>query len=111
MSSKDNFKKRTKNKRFSHIKPLIQNLVKPINFDNDIFKEICFLWKNLYEINGQINKNSKPLFLKNKILMVSVTNSSFIQEFQFIKDEIISSLNNSLGQQIIIDIKFRLGNG
>lgn len=111
MSSKDNFKKRGKNKRFSHIKPLIENLVKPLNYDNDIFKEICFIWQHLSDISDQINKNSSPLFLKNGILMASVTNTAFIQEFQFMKDTIKSRINESLGNQAVKDIKFRLGNG
>jgi hypothetical protein len=106
LNFQDNFKKRTKNKRFSHIKPFIENLVTPLTFDNDIFKEICFLWSDLDQV---INQNSAPVSIKNGILLVKVSSSPFIQELQYLKDEIQNALNTSLGQKTVKDIRFRLG--
>lgn len=99
-----NFKKRAKNKRFSHIKSLIENLVDPIVFDDNAFKEITSIWPSFED---WISLNSTPLSLKNGTLNVKVPGSAFIQELQFSKDQIISHLNSHLGEGKIKNIKFK----
>ncbi|MGE4519249.1 MAG: DUF721 domain-containing protein [Desulfobacteraceae bacterium] len=99
----NNFKKRARNKRFSHIRPLIQEIVKPIAFDEDALKEISSVWASFDE---WISSGSFPVSLKNGLLTVKVPGSAFIQEIQFSKDQIIKHLNTHLGEKMIKDIKF-----
>lgn len=102
----NDYKKRNKNKKFTHIKFPLENIVSPISTDGGIFKEICGLWSR---IGDDINANSEPVLLKNNVLTVKVTSSPWIQQLQFMKSEINDYLNDSLGRPVIRDIKFRLG--
>ena len=99
-------KKRTKNKRFTHIKFPLEGIVKPITHDDGMFEELSYLWS---KIGDDINANSTPVSLKKNTLVVTVSSSPWIQQLQFEKSEIIDYLNGSIGEKIITDIKFRLG--
>ncbi|MGM0419146.1 MAG: DciA family protein [Thermodesulfobacteriota bacterium] len=102
----DNFRKRPKNKKFTHIESSLRSIVDPLTHDDGIFKEICFLWS---QIGEDVNANSEPVSIKNNVVTVKISSSPWMQQLQFMKSEILDNLNARLGDEIIKDIRFRLG--
>ena len=47
--------------------------------------------------------------LKRHELWVEVTSSAWVQEFQFLKPKILAALEQTLGQGIIREVRYRLG--
>ncbi|MBA7616584.1 MAG: DUF721 domain-containing protein [Candidatus Cloacimonadota bacterium] len=61
------------------------------------------------EVVGQrISEKTKPLYAKNRKLVVEVENSAWMNELLFLKSEIIEKLNKKTGKWIIEDILFLL---
>lgn len=56
-----------------------------------------------------IAKKAAPEIIKNEILIVKVSSSTWIQELYFIKEEIKKKLNEKLGDPLIKDINFQIG--
>ncbi|PIE74537.1 MAG: hypothetical protein CSA18_04595 [Deltaproteobacteria bacterium] len=100
------YKKRHKNKKFTHAGVCVKKIIDSISHDGDIFKEICMYWA---AIGDDVNMNSEPISFKNNILTVKVSSSPWIQQLQFMKSEIKNLLNHSIGNNIIKEIRFRLG--
>lgn len=69
--------------------------------------EIWNLWPNI--VGEAIARDSRPAAFKEKTLIVHVSGSIWIQELQFLKKDIIQSVNDSLGTNLIDNIKFRIG--
>lgn len=56
---------------------------------------------------GQIiSRKIKPLYIKNKILTVACLSSVVVQELNFKKAEMVSSINDKFQKEAIKDIKF-----
>lgn len=98
--------KRDKNKKFTHIKLPLGKIVSPLNHDDGIFKELCYHWT---KTGSDISSNSSPLSLKRGILIVRVSSSPWIQQLQFMKSELMDYINASFDEEIVTDIKFKLG--
>ncbi|WDN89730.1 hypothetical protein BuS5_02698 [Desulfosarcina sp. BuS5] len=74
--------------------------------ENGIF-EIWDMWANL--VGEVIAKDSKPAAFRKKILIVHVSDSAWIQQLQFLKKDIIKSINDFFGKRLVEDINFRIG--
>jgi predicted nucleic acid-binding Zn ribbon protein len=58
---------------------------------------------------GRKAANAQPAAFKGDLLLVHVTNSTWIHQLQFLKHDIISKLNAALGKPMITEIKFKIG--
>lgn len=58
-------------------------------------------------VGGFINKNTKKMFIKNRILFVYISSSVVRNELQMVKTALISKLNQGVGERIIDDIVLR----
>lgn len=56
-----------------------------------------------------IAENTKPISVKGGLLLVNVTSSVWMQQLQYIKDDLIVRLNAALGVEDIDNIKFKIG--
>ncbi len=74
--------------------------------ENGIF-EIWDIWANL--VGEVIATDSKPAGFRKKILIVYVSDSAWIQQLQFLKKDIIKSINDCFGKRLVEDISFRIG--
>lgn len=74
--------------------------------ENGIF-EIWDMWASL--VGEVIANDSKPAAFKKKILIVHVSDSAWIQQLQFLKKDIIKSINDFSGKTLVEDIKFKIG--
>jgi predicted nucleic acid-binding Zn ribbon protein len=65
------------------------------------------LWEET--VGARIAQSAQPVAYKQEQLYVNADNSIWIQHLQFLKTEIITGINHSLGGQWVKDIKFRIG--
>jgi predicted nucleic acid-binding Zn ribbon protein len=78
-------------KKFGIEKAVSQN--KAINIWNEIVGE-------------KVAKNTEPERVEHGVIIVKVSSPTWRQELYFQKEEIIKKLNNSIGKNVIRDIRF-----
>lgn len=60
-------------------------------------------------VGKPIAMNAKPDAFKDGILNVNVSSSSWIHQLKFLETEMIANINKQLDQQIIKQIRFKIG--
>jgi predicted nucleic acid-binding Zn ribbon protein len=101
----------TARKRMNKPVPLERILSRALELANiDINPDLCKLWTRWPDLVGPtIAKNAKPAVIKKRMLIVHVTSTPWIQELQYLKDDIIEKLNTELGENRIQDVRFKIG--
>jgi Protein of unknown function (DUF721). len=67
-------------------------------------------WNIWYKVTGpQIAAQTQPQKLKGDTLFVKVSTSVWMHQLQFMKQEIIDKINESLGRETIKNIYFSIG--
>src|SRR5689334_11644282 len=61
------------------------------------------------EVGAGIARRAQPARVRNGILFVTVATHSWMQELQFMKDDIRDRLNARLGEPLVRDIFFVIG--
>ena len=93
---------------FVQIGSILGDVLKKYRRETDV--ELVQVWQVWDNIVGEvIAQNTKPAAFKGPILLVHVTNSTWIHQLQFLKKEMIQRLNTALGKPLIEDLKFRIG--
>ena len=64
-------------------------------------------WKHIFE--GPIAKNSWPTSIRNRVLYVETGSPAWAQQLDLMKGELIKKLNSFLGQEKIVDLRFKPG--
>ncbi len=99
------------NKDFSHIGPIISSLISSYQKtpENSVGKlnQIVRIWPTV--TGADITENTKPVAIKGNRLLVNVTSSVWLQQLQFISQELIIRLNAALDGESIDTIKFKIG--
>jgi predicted nucleic acid-binding Zn ribbon protein len=68
------------------------------------------IWGAWKEIVGEsVALQTQPRSLRNRILFVDVSHSTWIQQLQFLKPTLLGKINEFLGEPLVQDIRFRLG--
>ncbi|MFH0844240.1 MAG: DUF721 domain-containing protein [Pseudomonadota bacterium] len=68
------------------------------------------IWRVWDEVVGPgIAINAQPLWIKKGRLRVRVTDSIWLQELEFVRENIREKLNEKLGRAAVKKIEFRLG--
>ena len=60
-------------------------------------------------VGSAIAANAQPEAFKGKILIVKVSSSTWIHHLQFLKKDILSKINAALGQDLVDEVKFKIG--
>jgi len=60
-------------------------------------------------VGRAIADNTQPAAFKGDLLIVHATSSSWLQHLRFLKADIISKVNQQLGQSKVKEIKFKIG--
>jgi predicted nucleic acid-binding Zn ribbon protein len=60
-------------------------------------------------VGGFIAENARPAAIKGKVLLVYVNSSPWLHQLHFLKSEIVDKLNQALGENLVEDIKFKIG--
>ncbi len=100
-------KKRKKLKKFVHISSILSETLSGFRYKPGIELE------NIWEVwNGAVGdiiaENAQPSSLKEKILVVNVTNSAWKHELHFQKDNIKTKLNETMGKEVVEKIEFKV---
>ena len=100
---------KTKNiKQFEPIGNLMEKVLD--DFKKSIGQGLMEVW-TIWEraVGPVLVEHTKPAAFKGRLLLVHVADSSWLQEVQFLKADIIQSINEELGADLVEDIKFKIG--
>ena len=75
--------------------------------DGDMAK-IWALWRST--VGDAIAENARPSGFKGSLLLVNVSNSSWLQHLTFLKADLIKKINGALNREMVKDLKFKIGN-
>ena len=95
-------------KDFAHIGQIIPQVLKSCRRHNDAgISEVWRLWN---EAVGEIvAENAQPAAFKGDLLLVHVSSSTWTHHLRFLKQDIIKKINQALGNDLIREIKFKIG--
>jgi predicted nucleic acid-binding Zn ribbon protein len=92
----------------AHIKTIIPHLMKSYRNQGDTeMVKIFGIWEKAVGVS--ISKHAQPEAFKGKLLLVNVTDSTWMHQLQFLKKDILAKLNAVMGQHRIEEIRFRIG--
>ena len=99
---------RKENRDFVPIGRVIRDVLNQSRMQTDA--SLIGVWDIWERAVGQaIATNTQPAAFKGDLLIVHATSSSWLQQLRFLKKEIISNVNQHLGQTKVKDIKFKIG--
>lgn len=68
------------------------------------------VWELWERAVGQIiAENAQPAAFKGKILLVHVNSSPWLHQLSFLKKDLLARINRELGQDLVDEIKFKIG--
>jgi len=101
-------KKRIKLKESVHISSVLDNILSTCRQESDIgLSRIWNFWNNA--VGETIAENAQPAAFKGKVLLVHVTSSTWIHELRFLEKGIIHNINSISGENLVEEIKFKIG--
>lgn len=65
------------------------------------------LWETA--VGSAIAKNTRPAAIKGGLLLIHVSSSVWMQQLQFMKDDMLLSIHRTLGSEWIRELKFKIG--
>ena len=69
--------------------------------------QIIEKWQKI--MPGKANEQTKPVTIKNKILIIAVSNSAWLYQLTLKKTEILNTIKQVFKTEDIIDIRFKIG--
>ena len=60
-------------------------------------------------VGEHIGANTRPAAFKGTLLIVNVADSAWLQQVWFLKKEIVAKVNDALGEDLVGEIKFKIG--
>jgi predicted nucleic acid-binding Zn ribbon protein len=101
-------RQRKNSKGFEHIGRVLQNILEDQGVaSNTRLSRIWEVWADA--VGSHIAANAVPAAIKGKLLIVNAESSAWIQQLHFLKQEMIVKINRTLGEDLVIDIKFKIG--
>ena len=64
-------------------------------------------WKEI--VGESIAYQTQPRSIRNQILFIDVSHSTWIQQLQFLKPTLLEKINAFIGEPLIQDIRFKIG--
>jgi predicted nucleic acid-binding Zn ribbon protein len=87
---------------------VLESALKSSNLQIDLsLHRLWRRWDNL--VGPAIAKNARPAAIKGKLLLVNVSSAPWMQQLQYLKDDLVVKLNNAFDRQIVTDIRFKIG--
>jgi predicted nucleic acid-binding Zn ribbon protein len=92
----------------THIGGVLTDLLK--HFRPEAEQGMLRIWRVWDRVVGpDIARNARPAAFKGSVLLVHVTSSTWLHHLQYLKGDLVSRLNDDLGQAVVGDIKFKVG--
>lgn len=101
-------KKRTINKTFTGIGDVLGKVLlqyRPIT-DQSLIR-VWDLWERA--VGESVAANAWPAAFKADILLVHVSNSTWLHHLRFMENDLMANLNDALGRDQIKHIRFKIG--
>ena len=90
------------------IRGILESTLKGLELDFEL--RVYSIWGSWREIVGEsVACQTQPRSIRNRILFIDVSHSTWVQQLQFLKPNLLEKLNAFLGEPILKDIRFRLG--
>jgi len=100
--------KQDKQSDFVQIGNVIDGVLKSFRSEPDY--GLTKIWRLWDEAVGEtIASNARPAAFKGKLLIVHVISPTWIHQLQFLKNDLMSKLNDALGKPLVEEIKFKIG--
>lgn len=64
-------------------------------------------WKEI--VGDPVSLHSRPHAIRNRVLFVEVSHSTWMQQLQFLKPNLLKKINDYLREPLIEDIRFKIG--
>jgi len=95
-------------KKPQSIHSILEKTLKALEIDVPLKTySIMGAWKEI--VGEPVAIHSQPYSIRNRILFVDVSHSTWMQQLQFLKPTLLEKVNAFLGELLIQDIRFRLG--
>jgi len=99
---------RKNRKEFVHIGSVVNKVFRAARKDADAdMIQVWNVWKGV--VGNAVAENARPAAFKGNLLLVHVSSSPWLQQLQFLKGDIIIRLNQALKQDLVKEIKFKIG--
>jgi predicted nucleic acid-binding Zn ribbon protein len=101
-------KKRRTNKKFSDIGDVLGKVLQQYRPMTD--QSLIRVW-DLWEetVGASVSANARPAAFKVDVLLVHVSNSTWLHHLRFLENDLIDKLNRALGRNQIKNIRFKIG--
>jgi predicted nucleic acid-binding Zn ribbon protein len=87
---------------------ILQQAIEASKIDVDL--DAYRLWQQWKDVVGPaIAENTRPEAIKGKLLLVHVSSAPWMHQLQFLKPELIEKLNETIGKEVVGDIRFKIG--
>jgi hypothetical protein len=95
-------------KKPQSIQVILEKTLKALEIDVPLKTySIMGAWKEI--VGEPVSIHSQPYSIRNRILFIDVSHSTWMQQLQFLKPTLLEKINHFLGEPLIHDIRFRLG--
>lgn len=97
-----------KNRTFVQIGSVIKTVLKKYRHESD--EDLTRIWSFWEKVVGPvIAENAQPAAFKGNILILHVSSSTWIQQLRFLKKDMIAKINDAIGKEMVLEIKFKIG--
>ncbi len=87
------------------LKIAIDSMLRKFGIDNAIAQNSALnIWNEI--VGDTVAKNTEPDRVEHGVIIVKVSSPTWRQELYFQKKEIIQKINNTIGKNVIRDIRF-----
>jgi len=95
-------------KKLQPIHSILEKTLKALEIDVPL--KSYSIWGAWKEIVGEsVALQTQPRSIRNRILFIDVSHSTWMQQLQFLKPTLLEKINAFLGEPHIQDIRFKLG--
>ena len=100
--------KRKKTKGFDSLSNILPNVMKTLRQDpEEQLLQVFEIWNQI--VGESVSQNVQPRAFKGKLLLVEVSSSVWMHQLQFLKEDIVRKINETMGAEVVEDIKFKIG--
>ena len=101
-------RRRTQAKKLQHVSDILRSVLQkkgiPLNLEN---QRMARAWDSA--VGPRIAAQTRPDTIRRGILFVRVSNSVWMQQLHYLKQEIIEKVNRTLGEEVIGNLFFTIG--
>jgi hypothetical protein len=95
-------------KKPQSIRSILEKTLKNLEIDVPLKTySILGAWNEI--VGESVGVQTQPRSIRNRILFIDVSHSTWMQQLQFLKPTLLEKINSFLGEPLIQDIRFKLG--